>query len=260
MGAGSDPSPQLGHPDMHNPATAVENRYQAETVVVKNNLIYNTSNYDALSAKGWMNYHIYNNTIFNHRGSTAMYISGAYWEFFDTTALAYCQTHACSPCTNYRGTKACVQILLPSKNGNVFNNIVHTFANRAITVERGNTTGLTSANNVYFTSGINADTAGRFAVNGTSYSLRKFQSLGYETRSNVVNPQLRNVSNVSNPDLRLNPGSPVIDKGMLIASVIADFAGTRRPQGAVHEPGAYEFAGSGISGLDEKVFLPLVLD
>jgi hypothetical protein len=257
MGALSEPNPQHGNSEMHNPAVAIEDRYQAKGLTIRNNLIYNTTSFNAVSAKGWVDFQIYNNTIFNHRGSTVFYVSGAYWEFFDSTALAYCQTHACSPCTSYYGSRSCVSILLRSKNGSVKNNIAHTFSQRGFTAEYGSTAGLESAHNIYYSSGISRDSYGKFAVNGTSYSLRGFQSLGYEMRSDITDPQLWNVSNVANPDLRLKPTSPAIDRGLYLSAVPQDFVATRRPQGAVHDPGAYEYAQ--FKG-QFKSFLPLVID
>lgn len=46
----------------------------------------------------------------------------------------------------------------------------------------------------------------------------------------------------SNGNLRLQAGSPAIDKGVTIAEVVDDFDGVGRPQGSAYDIGAFEFA------------------
>jgi hypothetical protein len=50
--------------------------------------------------------------------------------------------------------------------------------------------------------------------------------------------------NAGAANFRLQPGSPAIDAGATIALVTTDLLGTRRPQGAAYDIGAYEFAGA----------------
>ncbi len=238
MGSLSDPNPEHGNLKLHDPSMPISERYQAKNVTVRNNLIYDTTGYAAISPGGWVDYHIYNNTIFNHSGSVVFYVSSQPWEFFDSTALAYCRSHACGQCTSYSGSKDCVKVYLPSRNGEIKNNIVHIFPSRVMTIEPGNGTGFESASNIYYYPGLSVDTPDKFRLNDVNHSLSEFQSLGYEAGSHTQYPRFRAWDGAT-LDLRLREGSPAIDTGLPLCEY--DFEWTPRPQGAGHDRGAYEF-------------------
>lgn len=243
VGACDDPNPQLGNSRMHDPSVPVEDRYQAKNVMVRNNIIYNNYAHSAISPAGWVDYRIFNNTVFNQTGSTVFYVTSASWEFFDSTALDYCDTHACGRCTGYSGDSLdCVSIELRSKDGQIRNNLVYGFDNVSIILP-GNSTNLVMANNLYYTQGFTKNTSHACKINGTWYSLSQFQALGYEAGSLATNPKLMNATDTTNPDLRPTLVSPAIDHGAPLADVDEDFAGTTRPMGASHDIGAYEHFG-----------------
>lgn len=250
MGALSDPNPQHGNPDMHDPSVPVEERYQAKNIMIRNNLIYNTGGYAVISVGGWVNYQIYNNTILNHSGNMAFYVTSEPWEFFDSTALDYCKTHSCSQCTSYSGSLACVRIDLPSKNGEIRNNIVHTPQSQILIIDRGNGTGFESSNNLFYRPGLSSQTSDIFSLNGSRYSLRGFQTLGYETNSLMADPKLMDISSFENPNLKLQSSSPAIDRGIQLQAVAQDYEGMPR---LYHDIGAYEF-GSKLN----VIYLPIV--
>lgn len=234
-----DPSPQHGNLTMHDPAVPIEQRYHGKNIIIRNNLLYNSVTEVAISARGWVDYKIYNNTIFNHPGATAFIISSADWEFFDSTALAYCTTHTCKPCT-YTGSLACVKVILPSRNGEIKNNIAYGFDN-LLRVDSGNSTTLEITNNLYYKSGLTGSTSRMFSFKGTWYSLSQFKKVGFETGSLVGDPQFINITNPADPNLRLNETSPAIDKGASLPDVPQDFDDVVRPIGANYDIGAFEF-------------------
>jgi hypothetical protein len=49
----------------------------------------------------------------------------------------------------------------------------------------------------------------------------------------------------ANHDFHLRAGSPAIDAGVMLRSVLDDFDGVLRPQGARPDIGAYEYSDSG---------------
>ena len=255
MGAGSGSTPQLGHPAMHNPSVRIMDRYQAKNVIISNNLIYNNGGFFLISAEGWVDYFIYNNTIFNHSGGVVFAIKAASWEFFDSTALAYCTTNNCSTCSQYPGSYDCVQIYLPSRYGKIKNNIIYAF-DRILSVSSGSNTGLEIASNLYFAQSFHKDRYGTYILGGKKYSFAKFQALGYEATSLIADPQFANIEDTTIPDLQLKKDSPAIDQGVLLASVNQDFKGVPRPYGANYDIGAYEFTQTEANSI---TFLPIVL-
>jgi len=78
--------------------------------------------------------------------------------------------------------------------------------------------GMTCANNLYFGSGAAPSSCANGAVS--------------------ADPKITSLSTF---DFHLQSGSPAIDKGVAIASLILDLDGTSRPQGAAYDIGAYEF-------------------
>jgi hypothetical protein len=250
MGSDSDPNPELGNLDMHDPSVPIEERYQAKNVMIRNNLIYNTDGYAAIAAGGWVNYQIYNNTILNHSGNMVFYVTSEPWEFFDSTALDYCKTHSCYKCPYYSGSKTCVQIYLPSKNGEIRNNIVHTPQSRLLTIDQRNSTGFSSSNNLFYRPDLNNQTDDTFSLNGARYSLAEFKALGYEANSLMADPKLIDTSSIENPNLRLRETSPAINNGIQLQAVPQDFAGMPRLD---HDIGAYEFGEN-----MRVVYLPII--
>jgi len=67
-------------------------------------------------------------------------------------------------------------------------------------------------------------------------SFSDYQTAAGETHSRWADPLPAGPT-----DARLRPGSPAIDAGTAVKDVAADFAGIPRPQGAAHDPGAYEY-------------------
>jgi len=242
MGASGDPHPQLGNTHMHDPSVRIEGRYQAKNVMIRNNVIYDNHTYSAISPGGWVDYRIYNNTMFNLSGSRVFYIKSSKWEFFDSTALAYCNTHVCSRCTSYSGSQRCVKIHLPCKNGEIENNIVYAF-NKVLYVEPGSGANLGMAHNLYYAQDFGENAPDTYKFSSKSYSFAKFQAFGYEAGSLIADPRFRDITDSANPNLRLQIASPAIDGGILLPDVNQDFEGFPRPHSASHDIGAYEFPG-----------------
>ncbi|MBN1675057.1 MAG: right-handed parallel beta-helix repeat-containing protein [Kiritimatiellae bacterium] len=74
----------------------------------------------------------------------------------------------------------------------------------------------------------------RDGVTYTEFS--EYQRAAGETHSRHADPMLAGPA-----EPRPQPGSPAIDRGLALAEVTADIEGVRRPQGAAHDIGAYEF-------------------
>jgi hypothetical protein len=252
MGSGLDPRPEHGNSGMHDPAVPIEERYQAKNVVIRNNVIYNTHNFAAIAAKGWVDYHIYHNSLYNHVGKYVFYVSGAHWEFFDSTAAAYCETQECGECTGYSGSQPCYQVLLLSKNGGFKNNILHTFSENVWAAAGRNAVGLELAGNIYYQPGVDDSTGGKFWMGSAAYSLRGLQSLGHEQGSHTLDPMFRMTADVAQLDVRLLPGSPAIDSGVALSMVSEDFDGIARPQGNGYDRGAFELVPDGAIQADRQ--------
>ena len=225
---------------MHDPAVPIENRYQAKDLTIRNNLIYNTAGFAALEAGGWVNYNIYNNTIFNHTDFAIFYLHSAKWEFFDPTAIDYCNSHSCEPCTSYSGSLKCVNISLPAKNGKIKNNIIYNF-DRPFLADPGNTANLQMSHNLYFRQGFTTNTPAAYGINGRWYTLTGFQALGYEANSLIGDPKFISPFDTARLNFKIDKSSPAVDKGISLLEVPQDFEGISRPQGSTFDIGAYEF-------------------
>jgi hypothetical protein len=85
-------------------------------------------------------------------------------------------------------------------------------------------------------------------------NLSSWQSLGYDTHSQIVLPESQLFVNHNNGDFHLLPSSQPLDIGTsLVSSIVAvDADGVVRPQGSGYDIGAYEYK-STTSVEDEKV-------
>jgi parallel beta-helix repeat protein len=97
--------------------------------------------------------------------------------------------------------------------------------------------------NIYFApnSGITS------SIDDAGVSWEDWQSSGYETHGFNTDPLLMDIVF---HDFSLSEGSHAIDNGNTIPSVIADFTGLQRPQGAGYDIGAYEYAGASPTFVD----------
>ena len=236
MGCSSGP---CGSTNMTNGSVPVPDRYQAKGVIVRNNVVYSVSQQAPFMIKGWSDYQIYNNTLFNNAGWTTFNATEATWEFFDQTALDYAATHSHSACTIYKGSKPCVKFPQYSKYGKIKNNIVYGF-NGILELSSGNQTGLGMSSNLYYKSGFSASTSSAYYVSGTKYSLAQFMASGYESGTVIADPAFLSASATS-PNLRLSSISPAINKGVTLPDVEYDLDGVARPQGTTYDIGAFEY-------------------
>ena len=162
-----------------------------------------------------------------------------------------------------------------SKNNKVFNNtIIHPADGRwAILVVNGST-GNTIYNNILinnhsFRGSICIDDASTIGLvsdynllvnrlsnddGNSNMNLSSWQSLGYDTHSQIVLPESQLFVNHNNGDFHLLPSSQPLDIGTsLVSSIVAiDLDGVTRPQGSGYDIGAYEYT-STTSVEDEKV-------
>jgi len=245
MGSQGDPDPEWGSMEMHDPSVAIEDRYQAKDLIIKNNVMYNNNSFSIIGPRGWKNFKILNNTIINSSGTDIVYMGYATWEFFDSTAISYCQTHNCSSCTSYSGTRPCKKILLHGKSTNgeyneIKNNIIYQFGSRILEVENGEEEGLKISHNLYYSSNFQESTSGKFKYLGSRYSLAQFQDLGFENLSIVGDPQFQNITNLP-PNIHLAESSPAIDAGYTTDEVVDDFENDLRPQNFLYDIGADEY-------------------
>ncbi len=126
-----------------------------------------------------------------------------------------------------------------ARNTTLYNNIVYNLgASRGVVnVSPDSRPGLVSDYNVVMD---------RFTLDGadTVLTLAQWrQQTGLDAHSLVSTPAEVFVA-ASRDDYRLAPSSPAIDRGTAFADVPTDRVGVKRPQGAAHDIGAYEFAGN----------------
>ena len=238
-GSGVQSAGNFGNTQMQT--LPVPDRYQAKDIIVRNNLIYGVSNGPAIVAGGWVNYWVYNNTIFDQTSYAALVVTSNAHNFYDSSAINYCNSHSCNSCPS-GSPEPCVNVNLQSKNGEIANNVVVSSADRMVVVNPASSgAGLNLSHNIYYDSGLTIGTADKFKFGSTTtYSLSGFQNAGYETGSLIADPLF--VSETSNPpNLHLKSGSPGIDSGKTIASAAVDYAGIKRPQGGGYDIGAYEY-------------------
>jgi len=79
---------------------------------------------------------------------------------------------------------------------------------------------------------------------GTSYTHYAWkQATGQGAGDVLADPMLVGAWTPQAANLRLQPGSPAVDKGAALAFVTHDFDGTARPAGSAHDIGAFESGG-----------------
>ena len=152
-------------------------------------------------------------------------------------------------------------ILLSSGDGNMaYNNVVYG-NNNGIVVENNNPTNTKVFNNTIYKNqeggGINIEAQSTGAIVKNNFILWEFGSgitdKGVNTTEDknleidfditpTYDPKFRDAANF---DFHLEAGSPAIDEGAILSEVQDDYDGLARPQGAVHDVGAFEFPGGG---------------
>lgn len=81
---------------------------------------------------------------------------------------------------------------------------------------------------------------GRFRIDGTSYDLAGFRGRTGTDATSFLTTEAELFTNAAGGDLTLRAGSPAIDRGLTEDAPATAIDGTRRPQGAGIDLGAYE--------------------
>ncbi|MCL5959900.1 MAG: right-handed parallel beta-helix repeat-containing protein, partial [Chloroflexi bacterium] len=235
----ASPSGPSGNTNMTDGSVPVPDRYQANNVTVRDNVIYNVYQSAAIMPRGWANYVVANNTIFNVASPATFSVGDASWEFLDQTALNYAATNSYAKCTIYTGSQPCVRLNQVSTTGQIGNNIVYGFKS-ILEVSKGGARTLAMSNNLYYKTGFDAKTPGAYYIGGAYYSLAQLQSAGDESATIVADPRFVSASTTS-PNLHLTSASPAIDRGVNLSNVVYDFDWAQRPQGRSTDVGAFEY-------------------
>ncbi len=73
------------------------------------------------------------------------------------------------------------------------------------------------------------------------------QDFGFDLHSITTTMPAELFVDLPGDDYHLKPGSPAIDRGILLGDVTDDLEGNPRPMGTTHDAGAYEYAGASFS-------------
>lgn len=87
-------------------------------------------------------------------------------------------------------------------------------------------------------------------------SLAEWQALGYDAQSFIAAPG-ELFANYAGDNYHLKAGSPAIDAGIFLGTVLHDLEGYPRPAGSAHDIGAYEFPQA--VEWDNFLYLPLAI-
>ncbi|MFC1614993.1 right-handed parallel beta-helix repeat-containing protein [Patescibacteria group bacterium] len=135
---------------LHIPELAVEERFVAKNVTIKNNLFYDMYG-NSIGPAGYIDTKIYNNTFHNILGS-AFNPHKAGFDFYDKKAEQYCSItpSACETCGN---SNECKKIEFVNKNIEFANNIMYSIANvkkASFFTNTGDHTNMKVYNNFYY--------------------------------------------------------------------------------------------------------------
>ena len=132
-----------------------------------------------------------------------------------------------------------IHIFGTNKNCEVKNNLVIAGSGDALLVARDSVAGTVLANNNY------RNTSGMMiSYNGTSYSASQFASYvaaSGDGSSHCTNPLFTAAAPTKAVDIQLQPGSPMINAGVLIPGLNRDYFGVTVPEGSAPDIGAAEY-------------------
>jgi len=133
-----------------------------------------------------------------------------------------------------------LSLLNGSINNTIRNNVlIHPGARGSISCDPSSEPGLVANNNVV---------VNRFEYDETFITLAQWQARGHDAAS-VVSTTAATVADPSSSNYHPKAGGPCIDTGAVLASVVDDLDGKKRPQGVGRDIGAYEFRGGDTVGI-----------
>jgi hypothetical protein len=223
------------------PNLPVEDRFTAKNVTIRNNLIYDIRNNEAIGARGWQNARIYHNTFYQTTGHPILDLGSTGLQFFDEIARNYCQEHTCKSCG-----EGCVYITFPSKDVYFRNNIIHSTSRYGIEADADAVSGFTAESNIWY----DPDDQVLFSVGSQTYDLENFP---FESGSYVTDPGL---ADPASGDFSITSGSFAVDRAVL-TDVFDDFRGYYRDDHP--DIGAYEYGGTPPGG-EPRVNMTILVD